>query len=230
MTERNVILQGIVGSTAYGLATPRSDIDRLGVYMEPLRAVVGLSGSKKVDNSVVTNDPDLTLHEIGKFCRLALAGNPTVSELLWLPEYDMLSPEGAVLVQNRHLFLSQKIRQTYGGYAIQQLKRLKDRGDFSSDLKKRTQKHGRHCYRLIIQGMHALREGEVKVRLDEDEVAACFGAGGLAATDVEEYEAMVMELMDEFDDIPSELPNEPDSDAINDLLVQIRMDSWVVTE
>ena len=30
-----ILLQGIVGSTAYGLAGPDSDVDRLGVYAAP---------------------------------------------------------------------------------------------------------------------------------------------------------------------------------------------------
>jgi len=230
MTERNVLLEGIVGSTAYGLATPESDKDFLGVYLEPLRAIIGLSGASKMEASHVTHDPDRTLHEIGKFCRLALSANPTVSELLWLPEYVKLTPMGCDLIDNRHLFLSQRVRNTYGGYALQQLKRLKDRGDFSSDLKKRTKKHGRHCYRLIIQGMHALREGEIRVRLDSDERDACFEAGELAASDVDAYERMVLELMDMFDDIDSELPNEPDAKAVNDLLIQIRLDSLDTAE
>jgi len=223
MTERNVLLEGIVGSTAYGLATPESDEDFLGVYLEPLRAVIGLSGASKMDASHVTHDPDRTLHEIGKFCRLALAANPTVSELLWLPEYVTLTPFGRTLVDNRNLFLSQRVRKTYGGYAIQQLTRLKNRGDFSSDTKKRTAKHGRHCYRLIIQGMHVLSEGEVKVRLDLAERDACFAAGELAESDVEAYERMVLELMGEFDAIDSGLPNEPDAEAVNEMLVDLRL-------
>lgn len=224
MTERNVLLEGVVGSTAYGLDTSESDRDYLGVYLEPLRVVVGLRGGSRTEQSHVTHDPDRTLHELGKFCRLALAANPTVSELLWLPEYEVMTDIGRSLIDNRSLFLSQRVRKTYGGYALQQLKRLKDRGgNFSSDLRKRTQKHGRHCYRLIIQGMHVLRYGEVKVRLDEDEVAACFSAGAEAVSNVEEYEAMVMELLEEFDAIDSGLPNDPDAEAVNEMLVNLRL-------
>lgn len=223
MVERNVLLEGIVGSTAYGLATPESDQDFLGVYMEPLRVVVGLRGGSRTDQSHVTHDPDRTLHEVGKFCRLALAANPTVSELLWLPEYEVMTDIGRSLIDNRHLFLSQRVRKTYGGYALQQLKRLKDRGDFSSDTKKRTAKHGRHCYRLIIQGMHALREGKIHVRLDAVERDACFEAGELAVSNVGLYERMVMELMEEFDAIDSGLPNEPNTEAVDELLVEIRL-------
>ena len=36
------LLEGIVGSTAYGLAGPHSDVDRLGVFAAPTRAFHGL--------------------------------------------------------------------------------------------------------------------------------------------------------------------------------------------
>lgn len=223
MTAQHLL--GVVGSTAYGLATPESDIDRLGVFMEPLRVVVGLSGSSKVENSKVTKDPDLTLHEIGKFCRLALAGNPTVTELLWLPEYELMTSIGRTLVEGRDLFLSQAFRKTYGGYALQQLKRLKERGDFSSDLKKRTEKHGRHCMRLIIQGKHVMEHGEVKIRLTESEIGACRTAGRMADSDVDTFESMVMEGLEEFDEVAdrSPLPEKPDRDAVNEMLVDLRL-------
>jgi hypothetical protein len=40
------ILQGIVGSTAYGLATPTSDIDRMGVFVAPTKEIVGFHPPK----------------------------------------------------------------------------------------------------------------------------------------------------------------------------------------
>ncbi len=37
-----VLLAGIVGSTAYGLAGPDSDVDRLGVFAAPTLSLLGL--------------------------------------------------------------------------------------------------------------------------------------------------------------------------------------------
>jgi predicted nucleotidyltransferase len=82
-----VLLQGIVGSTAYGLAGPHSDVDRLGVYAAPTKAFHGLRLPIDRAASVVVHEPeDLTLHEARKFALLALSANPTVTELLWLPD------------------------------------------------------------------------------------------------------------------------------------------------
>lgn len=91
----NVILEGIVGSTAYGLANPnKSDVDYLGIYLAPRRDVLGLNGGTTVEKSYVTQNPDRTLHEIGKFCRLALKCNPTIIDLLFLPEHTIDLFEG----------------------------------------------------------------------------------------------------------------------------------------
>src|ERR1044072_586656 len=95
--QLSVLLLGVIGSTAYGLAGPDSDVDRLGVFAVP---TVELHGLERPAESKVTYEPDVTLHEAAKFCRLALAGNPTVTELLWLPSrlYEVRTPPGDGLI------------------------------------------------------------------------------------------------------------------------------------
>lgn len=222
----NVILQGVVGSTAYGLATPTSDIDRFGVFQARTSELLGLHPPKE---SRVAHDPDVAHHELAKFVKLCLANNPTVMELLWLPEYEVCTEVGEALVGIRQSFLSQRVRKTYGGYAIQQLERLKRREEaepgagFSADLKKRTEKHGRHCYRLIIQGMAVLSEGVLRVRLTSEEVQMCREAGLMAANDVEGYEEMVRSLMDDFNSADTDLPENPSEELAERLLVLERI-------
>lgn len=91
MTDRVILLSGVVGSTAYGLAGPDSDVDRLGIFAVPTLSLLGLTPPEE---SHVTSKPDTTLHEAGKAARLMLAGNPTVTELLWLPDdlYEVRTP------------------------------------------------------------------------------------------------------------------------------------------
>jgi uncharacterized protein len=111
----NTLLSGIVGSTAYGLAHPGSDVDRLGLFAVD---TVELHGLRRHTESVVTKDPDLTLHEAAKWCRLALGGNPTVMELVWLPDelYEVRTPLGDELIGIRSSFLSAKrVRNAYLG-------------------------------------------------------------------------------------------------------------------
>lgn len=41
------LLSGIVGSQAYGMATPQSDEDRLGVVLMPTTSLIGLAMRKE---------------------------------------------------------------------------------------------------------------------------------------------------------------------------------------
>lgn len=66
---RSVILQGVVGSTAYGLAREGSDVDRLGIFVTPTLDLVGLGKPK---DTRVGFKPDITHHEVGKYLGLAL--------------------------------------------------------------------------------------------------------------------------------------------------------------
>ena len=48
-TPPNVLLSGIVGSTAYGLDTKDSDVDRLGVFAAPTEKLLGLHPVQQSD-------------------------------------------------------------------------------------------------------------------------------------------------------------------------------------
>ena len=153
MIPGTVLLAGVVGSTAYGLAHAGSDTDRLGVFAAPTETFHDLTFPRE---SHVTTHPDATYHEARKFCRLVLGCNPTVTELLWLPGdlYEVTTPSGAELVAMRSGFLSARgVRNAYLGYATQQFRKLETRGDgsFSADTRKRTAKHARHLWRLVQQ-------------------------------------------------------------------------------
>lgn len=173
-----MLLSGVVGSTAYGLAGPGSDIDRLGVFAAP---TVALHGLNMPDESAVSSKPDATFHEARKYCALALGGNPTVSELMWLDSHEVSTPLGEELIGIRSAFLSAKrTRDAYLGYAAQQFRKLEARGDgsFSADTRKRTAKHARHLLRLCAQGYELYATGRLRIRLDDPQRFLDFGERG----------------------------------------------------
>lgn len=218
-TPGKKILQGVVGSQAYGLANADSDYDRKGVYVSPPFALLSLDPPR---DTVVQTDPDYEFHEVGKFCRLALKCNPTVLEQLFLEDYEILTPEGRILIHNRSAFLSARcVRGAFGGYAMDQIKRLQRRGDgsFSSDTRKRREKHARHCFRLLHQGAELLRTGRLTLkvadpeylftvgRLGDNELIAEFGRAN------DNFQAAAAE---------SDLPELPDRARVNEVLYFIR--------
>ncbi len=167
------ILRAVVGSTAYGLAREGSDVDRLGVFVAPTVEVAGLDWHPRRESRVRTQ-PDITEHEIGKYLRLALACNPTILELLFLPAgaYEVELWWGTRLRRGRSNFLSDRaVRAAYGGYARQQAHRLecRDDGSFSSNTRQRTVKHARHLLRLLRQGRQLLETGDLIVRVPDPE-------------------------------------------------------------
>jgi hypothetical protein len=222
-----VVLEGIVGSTAYGLNTPTSDIDHLGVFVEPTETFLSLAGLPQRKQSwKAPGELDRTLHELGKYCSKVLHGNPTFTELLWLPKdlYVVCEPIGEELIELRSLFLSAKpTRDAYLGYATQQFRKLEQRGDgsFSSDTRKRTAKHARHMLRLLKQGYHAWATGEIRVRLDDPDYVREFGER-VAAGDIELADATLVAYEMKFDMTETVLPDRPDREAIDEWLRETR--------
>jgi predicted nucleotidyltransferase len=213
----NVLLAGIVGSTAYGLAGLGSDVDRLGLFAAPTVAFHGLHGPKE---SIVTTEPDLTLHEAGKWCRLALNGNPTVMELVWLPDdlYDTRTDLGSALIGIRTAFLSAPgVRNSYLGYAAQQFKKIAN-----GDPDRRTAKHARHLARLIAQGTGLYESGELMIRLEDPQWYLDFGEE-VAAGNLERARALLARAEDDFARVSTPLPDRPDETVVDDWLRSVRV-------
>jgi len=210
--DYKIILKGIVGSHAYGLNTPESDVDVHGIFVYPTSKVLSLH---KGDQTFTTTDPDTAFHEVEKFVRLASKCNPTVLELLYLNDYQVLTEEGKMLVDNREYFLSKKIYHTYGGYALAQAKKLYKKGmNFT-----RYAKHARHCFRLLLQGKQLLSEGDLTIKVSKEVREYLLNLG-------EVFPESLLELFDkeykQFDKIESSLPDSPNWDKINKILLQIR--------
>ena len=222
-----VLLAGIVGSTAYGLARPGSDVDRLGVFSVPTLSLLGLDAPVL---SRVSVHPDVTMHEAGKAARLLLSANPTLTELLWLPEelYERRTPLGDELVDIRAAFLSaERVRDAYLGYASQQFRKLlgRTKGTFSAEVRDRTAKHARHLKRLVDQGFALYATGSVTVRLADPQSYLDFGER--AAGDPDVARPMLAQAQDRFDRTRSVLPAEPDRGRVQDWLLRVRDAFWL---
>lgn len=208
-------LVGVGGSRAYGLATVDSDTDYRGCYVAPTREFFRLTSPTETYDR---HDPDVALHEVGKLLRLASAANPTVLEIFFYSEYVVLDYVGNLLIDNRDLFVTDKIRASHLGYARSQFTRLQRReSSFSSDTAKRTAKHARHLLRLVRQAERALTTGTFDIAaLDREEI---FAFGELP------YADMVLQAEREIarvEAVESVLPPEPDMAAIDALLIHIR--------
>lgn len=221
----NILLKGIVGSTAYGLAGPESDIDYLGMYAADTADFHGLHLPIDKAASHVSHDPDLTVHEARKYCSLALSCNPTVSELMWLSAYEIQTEHGAELIAIRSAFLSAKrVRDAYFGYATAQLRRLVEERQFQSKMRKRESKHGRHLLRLLDQGLGLYTTGELQIRVDDPQKYIDFGERCAGNPDHAKPTLASYEVA--FDFYSSPLPDRPDEAAAERWLRNVRAAHW----
>lgn len=120
--EDQLILKVRAGSHAYGLAGPHSDEDSRGVCLPPKAALTGLQTFEQHEDAKSDN----VVYGLPKFIRLALEGNPNLIETLFTDDVLFIDSYGQRLVENREIFLSRRVAERFGHYAISQLKRLEN--------------------------------------------------------------------------------------------------------
>jgi hypothetical protein len=205
----------IVGSTAYGLATESSDLDRRGFYLPPADLHWSLTG---VPEQIETAHEE-AYWEIEKFLRLALKANPNVLECLYTPLVEHATPLAQELLAMRDIFLSRHVHRTYNAYVLSQFKKIEQ------DLRSRGHirwKHVMHLIRLLLSGVTVLREGFVPLRVDEHRDRLLAVRGGEVPWD--EVEAWRLELHRRLDDAlaATHLPEHPDYRRANGFLIRVR--------
>lgn len=112
------------GSYAYGTNVETSDVDVRGCALNSASDLLGLSAFEQV----VHKETDTTVYSVNKLVGLLMNCNPNTIEMLGCrPEqYLYLSDVGREMIAQRHMFLSQRAAGSFGGYANQQLWRLRN--------------------------------------------------------------------------------------------------------
>jgi predicted nucleotidyltransferase len=118
-----VIFKSIIGSTAYGVAGPDSDVDVRGVFLPPTSLVLGLNKPNDTHEDIKGGN-DIVFKEFENFLRLTLNQNPNWMEVLWSPLVEYSSPLMDEFLAKRQLFLSRKLIVTYLGYGKSQLTKM----------------------------------------------------------------------------------------------------------
>lgn len=121
----HLILVGLGGSHAYGTNIAGSDLDIRGCTLNTKRELL----TNNHFEQFVNEETDTTIYAFNKLISLLSNVNPNTIELLGLEpwQYLYLSPIGQELLDHKHLFLSRKCIHSFGGYANQQLYRLRQK-------------------------------------------------------------------------------------------------------
>lgn len=112
------------GSYAYGTNVASSDIDIRGCALNSSTDLLGLSNFEQV----IDNATDTVIYGFNKLISLLVKCNPNTIEMLGCKpdHYFYINDIGREMIDNRKMFLSRRAAQSFGGYAISQLRRLEN--------------------------------------------------------------------------------------------------------
>lgn len=121
--NKYLLFKVIAGSKAYGLDLPTSDTDIRGIYLLPNEYLLSTGYKKQINDS----KNDIVYYELNRFVQLLVNNNPNIIENLFVTKDKIIHFNSRMLplYDNRHLFLTKKIKYTFGGYAISQIKKAR---------------------------------------------------------------------------------------------------------
>lgn len=166
-----VALLGMAGSFSYGTNIEGSDVDIRGVALNRKSDLLGLTRF----DQYVDEETDTTVYSLNKTVGLLMAGSPNMIELLGLrPEHYLYQSQvGRVLVESREMFLSKRLKYTFGGYADAQLRRLQNALARDSYPQEEKEQHIlnslNHSMEHFRQKYTAFGENQLRLYLDEAE-------------------------------------------------------------
>lgn len=165
----NICLLGLGGSHAYGTNIESSDVDIRGIALNSKREI--LTGH--CFEQVVEEKTDTTIYSFNKIISLLINVNPNTIEILGLkPEhYLYITPIGQEILDNKKMFLSKRCIYSFGGYANQQLMRLKN--NIARYAVSQAEKEN-HILKSILNSMHSIHskyhempEGSLTIYIDD---------------------------------------------------------------
>lgn len=125
----NICLLTLGGSYSYGtnINTPeyQSDLDIRGICLNTMKEILTMSCR---DKPFENRETDTAIYPLKQMITLLGNANPNVIEILGTQEEHLLmcNSSGRLLRDNANIFLSRKAANSFGGYAIQQLRRLEN--------------------------------------------------------------------------------------------------------
>lgn len=214
-----IIYQCVIGSRAYGLSNQDSDVDRRGIYLPQAEDHWSLFG---VPEQIECESTQEAYWEYQKFLILALKANPNALECLYSPIVEIQKPSVKSLLDQRNIFLSQLVYQTYSGYVASQFKKLQ------TDLRNQGEikwKHAMHLIRLLISGVEILKNHELAVDVGSHRDTLLLIRQGEMRW--EQVDQLRKRYQKEFDRAfaNTSLPERPDYQRANELLIEARRSS-----
>lgn len=140
LNDRTVYIT-LAGSRAYGLETKDSDWDYRGAAIAPPEYYTGMLNFEQADSKGTmqlvkdrmgeypTDNAEITVWSLKKMVSLAADGNPNMIELMFMDPSDIVMCNHEVMdpfFNIRDSFVSKLLKHRFSGYAMQQLKRIRN--------------------------------------------------------------------------------------------------------
>lgn len=246
LAASGMMLRARVGSEIQGMSVGASDIDEMGVCIEPPQTVIG-SGRfehytfRTQPEGVVSGpgDLDLVVYSLRKFAHLVTAGNPTVLTMLFVPdEHIQFRTEYAQeLFERREMFLSRRAGAKFRGYLHSQRQGLLGlrsggtRNQGRQDIRDRygfDVKFAAHMVRLGIQGVELLETGAIQLPIPEPYLTWLkdLRAGKHTKEEALDYAENLETRIKRLMETSTVLPEKPDHRAINNWLISVHRRHW----
>lgn len=261
LAERGMILRTQVGSGVHGTSiVGQDDRDEMGVCLEPPQFVTGLA---RVPNGVLGDSPsvdfeqyerhtvwdepgglanrsgagdlDVIIYTARKWARLALAGNPTVLLVLFVPDEEVVFRDdvGAELVDNAHRFVSRLAAQRLLGYLESQRGGIVGGAGTHTNRPELVAVHGydtkyaMHALRLGYQGIELLTTGRITLPVPEPDRSflRAVRRGEVALADVVEAVSTAEAELRRLGEA-SGLPDQPDRRWVDAWLHRSHLAYW----
>src|ERR1700759_204598 len=261
IAERGMILRVQVGSGVHGTSIAgQDDRDEMGLCLEPPQFVTGLArvpnGNRGLSPSVrfeqyerhtawdrsggVANrsgagDLDVIIYSARKWARLALAGNPTVLLVLFVPDDEVVFRDqaGAELTDNADRFVSRQAASRFLGYLRAQKAAMTGQAGAHTNRPELVALHGyetkyaMYALRLGLQGIELLTTGRITLPVPEPHRAYL--------RSIRRGERPLAEVLDAVAETESRLeqlrgsaaaPDEPDRHWVDGWLHRSYLDFW----
>ena len=261
IAEAGLILRVQVGSGVHGTAIAGADDrDEMGLCLEPPQFVTGLArvpnvirGERPsvrfeqyerhtawdrpggVANRSGAGDLDVIIYSARKWARLALAGNPTVLLVLFVPDEEVVfrNEAGAELTANAHRFVSRLAAARYLGYLQGQKAAMTGQAGAHTNRPELVARHGydtkyaMHALRLGLQGVELLSTGRITLPVPEPdrEYLRSIRRGERPLAEVLDAIAAAEARLGRLRDSAS-VPDEPDRRWVDDWLHRRYLEFW----
>lgn len=232
------ILHGYRGSIAHGMFVPKSDPnsiddkDTMAICVPPPEYYYGLKefGSRGTEE-IKQDEWDIVIYEARKFIGLLAVGNPNVLSMLWLDRkhYITIMEAGQMILDNRQLFVGRHVYRSFTGYAHAQLHKMTHlafEGYMGQKRKSLVEKFGfdtknaAHCIRLLRMSIEFMKDGELYVERPDAQQLLEIKRGEWSLDQVKaEADRLFKQAENAY--LDSDLPKQPDMEAVSNLCVEV---------